>query len=296
MSTFIQQADAGRSSWALLIVGMLVVLGGGLFLGGAGTFLFLEMLGAEPSGEWTPEGMGISTPAFVVMRFIPHLAALALLAACVRGMHDREFRTLVTGASDVDVARLGFGLGVWAAVMAGLLGVAVTVWPERFELAFEPAAFVAAFVPLVLLVPVQAATEELVVRGYLMQELGSLLGSGWAAVILTALFFGVLHLGTPELQSLGLVATMPFYVGYGLLLGAVTLLDDRLELAIGIHTATNLFTFTTVTYPNATLPVPAIWRLDALDPALLLAGFAVPAVVFLPLAAAWYGWRNGEDV
>lgn len=82
---------------------------------------------------------------------------------------------------------------------------------------------------------VAAFTEEVLFRGVLLRVLDAWLGS-WAALVLSSLLFGLVHLTNPGatlLTALGLV------IEAGVLLGAAYLLTRRLWLAIGIHLAWN---------------------------------------------------------
>ena len=77
--------------------------------------------------------------------------------------------------------------------------------------------------------------EEVLFRGVLLRVLDSWLGS-WAALAITSLLFGLIHLTNPGasvLTALGLVVVA------GVLLGAAYLLTRRLWLVIGIHIAWN---------------------------------------------------------
>lgn len=77
--------------------------------------------------------------------------------------------------------------------------------------------------------------EEVVFRGILLRVLDAWLGS-WAALALTSLLFGLMHLtndGASLLTALGLV------IEAGVLLGAAYLLTRRLWLAFGLHIAWN---------------------------------------------------------
>ena len=88
-----------------------------------------------------------------------------------------------------------------------------------------------------LLIPLQSTSEELLFRGYLTQALGRMMRSRLLIAVIVALVFGALHLNTHG--SL----TIPYYAVFSLILSAVSLRDERLELAIGGHTGVNLFGF-----------------------------------------------------
>lgn len=83
--------------------------------------------------------------------------------------------------------------------------------------------------------------EEVVMRGILLRVLLGKLGTT-AALAITSLMFGLLHLGNPHSSLLGAVGIA---IQAGLLFGAAYLLTRRLWLAIGIHAAWN-FTQTAI--------------------------------------------------
>ena len=78
-------------------------------------------------------------------------------------------------------------------------------------------------------------TEEILVRGVMLRLIEGWLGTWWALAI-TAVFFGVAHLGNPQATVFGAVAII---LEAGILLGACYLLTRRLWLAIGVHAAWN---------------------------------------------------------
>lgn len=93
--------------------------------------------------------------------------------------------------------------------------------------------FLPALVMLVLLVPVQAAAEEVVFRGWLTQVVGSLTRHPWVPVAVQAPLFAAAHgWGT----SSGFV-TLAYF---GVIAGWLTYRTGGLEAAIGLHAATNL--------------------------------------------------------
>ena len=297
MSTFLQQADRGRTSgWRFL--GSLVTIVAGALVGGsvlAAGILALLGSGGSAAGGYTPEGLGLSPPAFIVVAIAPHAFALLSLWACIRVLHRRPFRTLITGAPHIDGRRLGFAAAVWGGLLVTAIGLGVALDPGNYQLVFEPIPFLTTLVAILICIPIQAATEELVLRGFVMQESGRLLGSGWAALLVTSVLFGVLHGANPEVQSFGVVTMLTYYVGFGLLMGALTLVDGRLELALGIHVANNVLSLALVTYPNTVLPVPALVRMETINPTLVVGSLALAALLFTAIATRRYGW-TGADV
>ena len=90
---------------------------------------------------------------------------------------------------------------------------------------------------VLILTPLQAAGEEFVFRGYLMQAFGGVFGSRVVAVLLSSLLFALAH---------GLGQDLPIFVdrfAFGLVAGALVILTGGLEAAIAMHVLNNFLAF-----------------------------------------------------
>jgi len=96
-----------------------------------------------------------------------------------------------------------------------------------------------ALILFVAIFPFQAAVEELVFRGGLTQNLGQFIRSRWVLAVIVALVFAAAHgaRGWPNFW---------YYVVLSLGATAVSLSDQRLELAMGAHIMNNLWAATMV--------------------------------------------------
>lgn len=84
--------------------------------------------------------------------------------------------------------------------------------------------------------PLQAAGEEFLFRGYMMQTIGTLSRNPWVGVVASALVFAFLH-GS---QNLALFVDR---FGFGMLAGSLVLLTGGLEASIAIHAVNNVLAF-----------------------------------------------------
>ncbi|MFJ7331752.1 lysostaphin resistance A-like protein [Streptomyces sp. NPDC101110] len=96
--------------------------------------------------------------------------------------------------------------------------------------------FLAALAVLVLLVPLQAAAEEYVFRGWLTQAVGAFVRSPWIAVLPQAVLFAAAHGWGTRWGFLGLMVN-------GLVAGLLTIRTGGLEAAIALHVLNNLLAF-----------------------------------------------------
>lgn len=89
---------------------------------------------------------------------------------------------------------------------------------------------------IALLIPLQAAGEEYLFRGYLTQAFGGLFSGRVVAVVLPALLFGLAH-GAQDL---------PLFLdrfGFGLVAGVLVIATGGLEAAIAMHVLNNIVAF-----------------------------------------------------
>jgi membrane protease YdiL (CAAX protease family) len=137
---------------------------------------------------------------------------------------------------------------------------------QIIDFAFEPdfvfqfhfGRWIILFIVSVCLIPFQTSVEEIFMRGYLMQAIGNLTKYPIVGVLLSAGLFGAMHFWNPEVQKMGLPMAVYYYMGFGLVLGAITLLDEGLELALGFHAANNLFASIFVTFKDSSLQTDAL--------------------------------------
>ncbi|MDO5499240.1 MAG: CPBP family intramembrane metalloprotease [Propionibacteriaceae bacterium] len=131
---------------------------------------------------------------------------------------------------------------LWACVgvAAVVFGIYIATMPLRgqAELVWQPQpGFWAFFIVILLTSPLQAAAEEFLFRGYLLQGLGSLVTNPWFGVVTSALVFALFH-GTQNLPLFG------SRFAFGVVVGWLVLRTGGLEAAIAAHVVNNVFAFT----------------------------------------------------
>lgn len=125
-----------------------------------------------------------------------------------------------------------------------------------------------------------------------------LFNRNWVPLLVTSAVFGLLHISNPEVKQLGNVI-MVYYIGTGLFLGIMTLMDEGMELALGFHAANNLFTALLVTADWTAFQTHSILK-DMSNPT--EAGFIdvfLPVFVMFPILlfifSKKYKWTNWKD-
>ena len=129
-----------------------------------------------------------------------------------------------------------------------------------------------------------------------MQLLGFLSRNRWVPLFLSSILFGLAHSANPEVAEMGW-GIMVFYIGMGFLLGIVTLMDDGLELALGIHFANNFFVCILSSSEWSSLQTPALFK-KITAPSF---GFftilieTIPYLLTILILAKKYKWTNWKE-
>jgi uncharacterized protein len=224
---FIDLAEQGRNDWwryALTLV--LVIFGTIAFI--AVSFAAIYLAGVRHL-LW----LGSSLVLVLAAAFASVIIAGAMLILGVAYIHRRPWRSLISRDLTIDWRRLVIGAAVEGALLIGLLGLAqLLVGEPRFA---APGMSPWALLAILPLVPFQAAAEEMLFRGYLTQALGRVARSRVLIAAVVGVVFAALHF-----NAYGAL-TMPYLFGLSLIYSLVSLRDERIELTIGAHTATNWF-------------------------------------------------------
>jgi membrane protease YdiL (CAAX protease family) len=212
----------------------------------------------------------------LMFSFVASLAGILLAVALV---HRRSPRTLVAVGRPINWRRLGLGALVWAVLAALTVGVEALLYPGRYQWAFDPLHFVPFALLAAVFVPLQASAEELFFRGYLLQGFGLLNRQPLALSVLSGLLFALPHFYNPEVAA-DFWASMLFYFAFGAAMALFTLLDNGLELALGVHISNNLFTALLANFKGSALETPSLLTASTFSPWFNLAAGLVGLVVF----------------
>jgi len=231
---------------------------------------------------------------FLVM--ISFVFAFAGIYFVVKYIHHQTLLSVTTSRPKVDWKRISFSFFIWTFFsLASFLFVYLRS-PEQFLFNFKLVPFLILVVLGSILIPIQTSTEEYVFRGYLMQGFANLARNRWFPLLMTSVIFGSMHWANPEVAKMGNVI-MIYYIGTGLFLGIITLMDEGMELALGFHAANNLIGALLVTSDWSVFQTNSIFK-DLSEPS---AGIDVilPVVVIYPILlfifSKKYGWTNWKE-
>ena len=242
-----------------------------------------------------------------IMRFFePNLTLFLILISfvfvllgiffVVRYLHNQTMLSITTARAKIDWKRVFFSFSIWAIFTIVSTLAFYLSNPTDFVVNFKPISFAILVVIGTILIPIQTSTEEYIFRGYLMQGFANLAKNKWFPLIMTSVIFGAMHISNPEVSKMGNII-MVYYIGTGLLLGIITLMDEGMELALGFHAANNLVSALLVTSDWSAFQTHSIFK-DISQPS---AGLDVilPVVVIYPILlfifSRKYNWTDWKE-
>lgn len=233
---------------------------------------------------------GISTNFGFFLMICLFIITLLAFMLCIRHLHKIPFQRLITPYTKVNWGKVLWGFGVWLVIGLVFEGANYLADPSLYTFRFAGGSFVVLLLISLFLLPLQTSCEELIFRGYLMPGLGLLTRNKWMPLLITSVLFGLVHGMNPEVEKFGFWTMQFYYVSAGLFLGLITILDDSLELALGVHAATNIFGATLVSFEGSVLQTDTLFQVSSINPMSMTAGFYISSIVFILLAAKKYQW------
>jgi membrane protease YdiL (CAAX protease family) len=124
---------------------------------------------------------------------------------------------------------------VWIVTFAGQIGIGLALGDELLPFSTDVPTYLVSVLIVLLLVPVQAATEEYLYRGVLLQSVGSWVRWAPVTIVVSAVLFGLSH----AYDGWGILTVAVMGVGFAV----VTIRTGGLEAGIAMHTLNNVAAF-----------------------------------------------------
>lgn len=227
---------------------------------------------------------------------IPFLVGIIALFLWVKYLHKLDFIYLTTSRKKIDWKRIFFAFSLWGIFTVITILFDYNFNPENYLWNFELDKFIILTAIAIILVPIQTSFEEYLFRGYLMQGIGIAAKNKWVPLLITSFIFGIMHIANPEVEKIGYII-MVYYIGTGLFLGILTLMDEGMELALGFHAANNLITALLVTANWTAFQTDSILK-DMSEPTAGL-DILIPVFIIFPILlfvfSKKYKWINWKE-
>lgn len=302
---YITQGFKGFHKWYHYLMGTAIIFF--LFLIGQGGFGLLLVLSARDNMSKIVAGKNPISGMIDASGWSPNMVTFLMLFSFIFGffgviwtvkyLHKRSFKSLLTTRSQFDWKRFFLSFGLMGIFIVISVGVSYYTHPEELQLQFALKPFLLLVLIAVVLVPFQAGFEELFFRGYLMQGLGVVFKNRWTPLVVTSVVFGLMHGSNPEVTEYG-SSLLLYYIGTGLFLGIITLMDEGMELALGFHIANNMIQIILVTSDYSVFQSPSLFK-DISEPGSAWQEMIFPLLILYPMLILifakkyyWHDWKN----
>ena len=216
----------------------------------------------------------------LLVTMLPFVFLLLSLMAGTMVIHKQSVFSIYSQKEKFNWNLLFKSAMIWF-VLSGLSDIVLSIFqPGNYQFTFSLSSFLPYILIAVILIIIQITAEEVLFRSYLLQGFFRLFHFPWLAIIFQAVLFGILHGANPEVSNYGLLTTMPFYIGIGLLLGWLSIKYKGLEVALGLHFANNFYATAMVTFSGSSIPSPAIFTIENYRPEIGLVTFVLMTIIF----------------
>lgn len=236
--------------------------------------------------------LGLEPNTGLIMMLFPFLAGLVAFILLVRPLNNRTLKITINGTDKIRWNRFFISATVWLILSALYLFLYLKMDPANFALNNKTASLILLSLVSLLFIPFQAAFEEVLFRGYLMQGFTAIFRNRWFPLIMTSVLFGLLHAFNPEVKEFGFLTMMPQYILFGLIFGVITIMDDGIEASMGAHTANNVFLCIMVTNKSSALQTPALFEQQNILPWAEFAALIFTGIVFVIILKIIFRWKD----
>lgn len=228
--SFFQQTYKGKADWWRWLIILIVLLPPFLK-----TFLWDNIL--QPLQEVLPNDknltMGLQLSVSIIL--------LLLFYLLFKVLHDRSFKTLITSRKEIGWMRFWFGFSTWGLLSMLVFSFSVLSSPENYKWNFSLFPFLKLFVVSVFFMSIQAFYNTVFIRSYVLQAVAFFSKKPWVALLIVIILFSIstYHRQSDLVGSMGNHILVHF-IATSFLLGLIIILDDGLEIIVGMTLANDL--------------------------------------------------------
>lgn len=288
---FIEQAYKGNNIWWRVVITSLFTAG--IFIL---NFIMFFLMSKKQMDETYKMMKKIPNNLSLIINLLPFVFLLGFLFVLIRFVHKRSILSLTTSRKKIDYKRIVFSFSLVVFLTLAEFVISYNMDHSTIIWNFNPLKFGALFLISMLMFPFQIGFEEYLFRGFFMQQIGILVRNRWFPLLFTSVIFGLFHSANPEVAKMG-YGVMFFYIGTGLLLGIMTLMDESLELALGFHLGNNLMAALLITSDFSAIQTDAIFKYSGIENTSdmlneMLVSIALVYPIILYIFAKKYRWTN----
>lgn len=296
---YLQKAKKGSNKWWMYLSTVLIVIFFSQIFGSIPIGVLIGIAAVRNGGEipagdmmLDPTAMGIDQNLFLALIVIPFAMGLLGLWIGIKYIHHKRFIDVLTAYANFNWRKVGFAALIWGALFIIYIIITLIVDGGNYTFQLNVRQFFILLFVAFLFIPLQSTFEEVLFRGYLMQGTALLFKNKWFPLIITSILFGSLHAVNPEVKEFGFAVMLPQYIFFGLVFGIMVLMDEGLELAIGVHAINNIFSALFITHESSVLQTPALFQAGKVYPVLDFIVLIIMSLLFLWIMAIKYKWNK----
>jgi membrane protease YdiL (CAAX protease family) len=251
--------------------------------------LTLNQLNQDSSLLFNSDIVKLDKNILLLIQFALFVFALIGFLIGLKFTHKKTLTSILTGFQKFRYKRFWFAFLIWGGLLIITVLSQFFISPQSLTINFNLQGFLISFLLMLVFMPIQTGIEEVIFRGYLIQGLSLIFKNGITPLIVTSLLFGLAHMSNPEVQAYGWPIMLSYFVCFAFFMGIITLLDEGLELAFGIHFANNIISSILVTEPNSVIKTYSIFESKSSNPySEIIIWFCLSILSF---AIFWYKYR-----
>jgi membrane protease YdiL (CAAX protease family) len=144
--------------------------------------------------------LGLEPNALLIIMLFPFIAGLAAFILLVKPLNNRTLKNTINGTGRIRWNRFFISAFIWLMLSSIYFFLYFKLDPANFTLNNKTASLIILSVISLLFIPFQAAFEEVLFRGYLMQGFAAMLRNRWFPLVMTSVLFGLMHAFNPEVK------------------------------------------------------------------------------------------------
>lgn len=243
--TFLDNANQGKNNWWRYLITIIVSMLGAAVVAGLilALFIIIYFISSNILGlNFDISLLDIQSNSLfiLVMVALYYILSYLLFYICFILLHHRKFISVINIMDSVRWRNIIKGFLLWMVILLIFTLPTLIFAPGEYRFTFNPQSYLILLLLSLITFPIQASFEEIFFRGYLLQAFGKISKKPIVPLILSSLFFGLIHYFNSNDPSTSL-----FIVSYtfilGIMLGIIVLGENGIETAVGVHISNNIY-------------------------------------------------------
>ena len=238
---FLDLAKSGRNSKTRWIFGTIIILIGFLIIGSLpSVFICSDEIAGFDCSDLNLTNIYDAPPIILEYILVHWSFIIGIISIFItsRFVHKRGLTQIITHRITIDYDRVFYGMKIGLIIFTIDLILAFFLGAKPILNEFSAPEYITFFLFAIILTPIQASAEEIFFRGYILQGTSLITDSNIKLAIINGILFTLWHIGNPEF-----INAISFYFFFGIITTFITIKDNGIELAMGLHAINNLFVF-----------------------------------------------------